>query len=104
MVILFHFYVKTEYFKKVFTLMRPSFIPLLPPREHYRSSFNCRCGAEEQTADNILASCPLYYAPNETLGLAVLDNDTVDWLQTTVPCIWWNNCPKRRRRRSFIPI
>jgi len=45
---------------------------------------NCRCGAEEQTADYILASCPLYYPPNGKLGLVALDDDTVqDWLKTT---------------------
>jgi len=42
---------------------------------------NCSCGAEEQTADHILAFCPLYYPPNETLGLAALDNDTVTGLK-----------------------
>jgi len=31
---------------------------------------NCRYGAEEQTADHILAFCPLYHPPNGTLGLA----------------------------------
>jgi len=31
------------------------------------------------TADHILASCPLYHPPNVTLGLAALDDDTVDW-------------------------
>jgi len=61
-------------------------------------SANCRCGrAEEQTADHILAFCPLYHPPNGTLGLAV------DWLQTTELCIWWQNRPKRRRRRmNFV--
>jgi len=29
-------------------------------------------------------SCPLYHPPNGTLGLAALDNDTVDWLKRTV--------------------
>jgi len=41
-------------------------------------SANYRCGAEEQTADHILASCPLYHPPNGALGLAALDDDTVD--------------------------
>jgi len=45
-------------------------------------SANCRCGAEEQTADYILASCPLYHPPNGTLGLAAIDDDTMDWIQT----------------------
>jgi len=46
-------------------------------------SANCRCGAEEQTADHILASCSLYHPSNGKLGLAALDDDTVDWLKTT---------------------
>jgi len=33
-------------------------------------------------ADHILASCPLYHPPNRTLGLAALDDDTVDRLLT----------------------
>jgi len=41
---------------------------------------NCRCGAEEQTADYILASFPLYHPPNGP-GLAALDDDTVGWLK-----------------------
>jgi len=44
---------------------------------------HCRCGAEKQTTDHILASCPLYHPPSGTLGLATLDDDTVDWLKTT---------------------
>jgi len=31
-------------------------------------SANYRCGAEEQTADHILASCPMYHSLNGTLG------------------------------------
>jgi len=52
-------------------------------------SANCSCGAEEQTADHILASCPLYHPPNGTLGLVALGYDTVEWLQTTTFSIWW---------------
>jgi len=33
--------------------------------------------------DYTLASCPLYHPPNGTLDLAALDDDTVDWFQTT---------------------
>jgi len=46
-------------------------------------SANYRCGAEEQTSDHILASCPVYHLPNGTFGLAALDDDTVDWLKRT---------------------
>jgi len=35
---------------------------------------------DDQTADHIITSCPLYHLP---LGLAALDNDTVDWIRTT---------------------
>jgi len=30
-----------------------------------------------------IASCHLYHPPNGTLGLAALDDDTVDWLKRT---------------------
>jgi len=50
-------------------------------------SANYRCGAEEQMADHILVSCPLYHPPNGILGLAALDDDTVDWLQRRELCI-----------------
>jgi len=43
---------------------------------------------------------PLYHPPNGTLGLAALDDDTVDWLQTAALCIWWCNRPKRRSKPS----
>jgi len=47
-------------------------------------SANCKCRAEEQTA-NHTASCLLYHPLNGTLGLAALDDDTdVDWLKTTI--------------------
>jgi len=43
-----------------------------------------RTADAEQTADHIslLASFPLYHPPNGALGLAALNNDTMDWLQT----------------------
>jgi len=43
-------------------------------------SANCSCGAEEQTTDHILASSPIPLS-KWTLGLAALDDDTMDWLQ-----------------------
>jgi len=46
-------------------------------------SDNYRFGAEKQTADHILASCPLHHPPNGTLGLTALDDDTLDWLKRT---------------------
>jgi len=44
-------------------------------------SAKSRCGAEEQTVDHILDSCPLCHLLNGTLGLAALDGDIVDWLK-----------------------
>jgi len=44
-------------------------------------SANCKCGAEEQTADHILAFCLLNHPSNGTLGLATLDDGTVDWIK-----------------------
>jgi len=46
-------------------------------------SAKCSFGAEEQTTDHILASCPIYNPPKRALGLAAFDDDTVDWLQRT---------------------
>jgi len=66
-------------------------------------SVNCRCGAEEQTADHILVSCPLYHPSlpsNETLSLAALDDDTADWLKNKALKIRWQDRPKRRRIRT----
>jgi len=77
------------------TLLRTSWVRLNRLRtvvELFRSTMhnrdlvslaNCRCGPEEQTADHILASCPLYHHPNGTLGLAALDDYTVDRVKRT---------------------
>jgi len=46
-------------------------------------SANCRCGAEEQTADHIASCRPLYHPLNGILVLAALDDDTMDWLKKT---------------------
>jgi len=46
-------------------------------------ALNCSFGAKEQTADHILASCPLYHPANGTLGLAALSDGNVDWINTT---------------------
>jgi len=47
------------------------------------SAYCSSYGAEEQTANHILASCPLNHPPKGTLGLVALDDDTVDRLQKT---------------------
>jgi len=47
-------------------------------------SANCSYGGEEQMVDYILVSCSsTTLQTKRTLGLAALDDDTVDWLQTT---------------------
>jgi len=43
-------------------------------------SANCRYGAEEQTADYILASCLLYHPSNGTLVWR-LDDYKMDWIK-----------------------
>jgi len=48
-------------------------------------SANCKCGAEKQTADHILAFCLLNHPPNGTFGLVALYDDTVNGLETTAP-------------------
>jgi hypothetical protein len=47
----------------------------------------CECGAENQTADHIISSCPIYRAPDGTHGLSVLDDESVTWLLETCPDI-----------------
>jgi len=50
------------------------------------------------------SSCPLEHPPKRTLGLAVLDDGTVDWLKRTALNIWWHNRPKWRRRPFTFKI
>ena len=33
----------------------------------------CECGTEEQTADHIITSCPIYHHPSGTCALASID-------------------------------
>ena len=47
----------------------------------------CECGAEEQTADHIITSCPLYLSPNGPRGISAVDDDTVAWLCNKCPNI-----------------
>ena len=37
---------------------------------------SCECGAYEQTADHVLAACPIHRAPHGARGLTVLDDET----------------------------
>ena len=47
----------------------------------------CDCGAENQTAEHILAHCPLFSPPHEITGLVRLDDDTITWLHESCPDI-----------------
>jgi len=53
--------------------------------------------SRKQTADHILASCPLCHPPKGTLGLVDLDDDTVNWLQRTALSIDDVKLVKRRK-------
>ena len=48
---------------------------------------NCECGASEQTADHVLAACPIYRAPHGARGLTVLDDETRCWLNNITASI-----------------
>jgi len=43
-----------------------------------------KCVQSAEQRANHIASCPPYHSPKGTLGLAALDDDSVDWLQKTV--------------------
>ena len=47
----------------------------------------CDCGAENQTAEHILAHCPLFSPPHRITGLVRLDDDTITWLHESCPDI-----------------
>ena len=48
---------------------------------------NCKCGASEQTADQVLTACPIHRAPRGARGLTVLDDEIRCWLNTTTASI-----------------
>ena len=37
----------------------------------------CECGTEEQTADHIITSCPIFHHPSRGIGLETVDDETV---------------------------
>ena len=47
----------------------------------------CDCGAENQTAEHILAHCPLFSPPHGITGLVRLGDDTITWLHESCPDI-----------------
>ena len=50
-------------------------------------TWNCECGAAEQTAEHIILTCPVHRAPTSIRGLTVLDVDTRCWLSTITASI-----------------
>ena len=42
-------------------------------------SAKCECGANEQTADHIILTCPTHRASRGIMGLTVLDDETRCW-------------------------
>ena len=51
------------------------------------STAACECGAEEQTADHVITSCPIYQHPNGARGLALIDESMKVWLMKKCPSI-----------------
>jgi len=47
------------------------------------SSAACECGAEEQTVDHVVPQFPIHLPPHGLHGLAVLDDETTEWLLNT---------------------
>jgi len=45
----------------------------------------CECGAEEQTVDHVVLQCPIHRPPHGLHSLAVLDDETIEWLLNTCP-------------------
>ena len=51
------------------------------------STASCGCGAEEQTADHIITSCPSYHHPKRIRGLLTVNESSAKWLSDTCPAI-----------------
>ena len=49
------------------------------------STASCECGAEEQTADHIITSYPIYRHPNGIQGLLTVNKSLARWLSDTWP-------------------
>ena len=47
----------------------------------------CECGAEEQTADHVITTCPKYHLANGTDGLLTMCKGLTSWLLDTCPDI-----------------
>jgi len=51
----------------------------------YGPSAACGCGAEDQNIDHVVFQCPIHGLPHELHSLAVLNDETIDWLLNTCP-------------------
>ena len=51
------------------------------------SSAKCECGASEQTADQVILTCPIHRVPQGIMGLTVLDDQTRCWLNSDTASI-----------------
>ena len=62
----------------------------------FRSTMHKQCmaptatseyGAKEQTAEHVIASCPIYYHPNGACALLAVDKSLLPWLTDICPAI-----------------
>ena len=51
------------------------------------STVACECGAEEQTADHVITSCPIYRYPNGARGLTGEGETLISWVTKIYPTI-----------------
>ena len=51
------------------------------------STAACECGAKEQIAEHVVASCPIYYHPNGACAFSDVDKSLVTWLIERCPAI-----------------
>jgi len=49
------------------------------------SSAACERGAEEHTVDHVVLQCPTHQPPHGLHSLAVLDDETIEWLLNACP-------------------
>jgi len=60
------------------------------------SSLVFECGGEEQTGDYVVLQCPIHRPLHGQHGLAVLDDETTDWLLNICPEIYCGQAVVRR--------
>ena len=68
----------------------------------------CECGAKEQTADHVVASCSVYHHPNRARVLSDVDRSQMNWLKETCSAFQWTiqllSISTKQRRRMNIEI